>query len=638
MWVGIGVGIGRNRFATGIFNDYALRVTADGGITEAGQCVDAVTGILLNASLLLIPSGYKGGKLYSEIPTNGNGDLTWTRGSDAFRTNASGVIQRVPWNLVQYSQDFDNATGWTIISSRFTYSKVTGPTGINNAFSFVEVTQTDSHNIYASTGNRPTSTSGTTYTISAFFKQGTRRYCGISVGSAGSGVHVFLDTTNWAITDAKRFSTNTNWVYLSSNVESVGNDWYRLSLTFRTDSALALIGSIFASNVSTSTLGEPSYLGDGSTIITYGAQLVEGTTAQTYLPTTDRLNFPRLSYMYGSCPAVLLEPQRTNLMWNSGDFQNASWGKSAFTFNSTETAPDGTLSARNYTTTASFAYVLQVNTVTSGSLYTSSVFLKYTSGVGSFAVRFSDNTSTNFISVTVNLTNGTIGSVSYGGNGANGSATITTLTNGWYRVSITGSILGTSAGLVVTNLGLGNTTFSIWGGQVEAGAYPTTYIPTTSATATRVADSFSRSNIYTNGLISASGGTWFVELRNNIAYTLDASEQGINLGDNATQTLGNQLQIRSVTANERMVISKRVANLFTQLYVTTTNTTKIAIKWNGATADVFANGTKVVSATSFTATALEFLTANVLGTPKFIQQMALFPSPLSDTDCATLTT
>ena len=132
MGIGLGVGINRSNYAQGIFGAYSARVVADGGVVESGSCVDAVSGILLNASLLLIPSGYKGGKLYAEIPTNGNGDLTWTRGSDAFRTNASGVLQRVPWNLLQQSETFDNAY-WTKSGCTITANTTTAPNGTATA-------------------------------------------------------------------------------------------------------------------------------------------------------------------------------------------------------------------------------------------------------------------------------------------------------------------------------------------------------------------------------------------------------------------------------------------------------------------------------------------------------------------------
>jgi len=128
MGIGLGVGINRSNYAQGIFNAYNARVVADGGVTEAGACVDAVSSLLQTASLLLIPSGYKGGKAYAEIPTNGNGDLTWTRASDAWRTNADGLVQRVPWNLLQYTTTF---SGW--IENGFISGGHTDPFGGNNA-------------------------------------------------------------------------------------------------------------------------------------------------------------------------------------------------------------------------------------------------------------------------------------------------------------------------------------------------------------------------------------------------------------------------------------------------------------------------------------------------------------------------
>jgi hypothetical protein len=457
MGIGLGIGINRSNYAQGIFGAYQSRVTADGGVTEAGACVDAVSSLLQSASLLLIPSGYKGGKAYAQIPTNGNGDLTWTRASDAWRTNSSGNIE------------------------------------------------------------------------------------------------------------------------------------------------------LMASGV------------------------------------------PRLSYMHGSCPALLLEPQRTNLALQSESFDNASWVKSnsTVTANST-TSPDGTTNADTLITTNSlnFHRLSQNTTISALTNYTYTIFAKQNS---SSLIQIALNTgftSTPSLSPYANF-NLSTGVVSQSGNGA--TASIQSVGNGWYRCVITAtSLIGISAGqinIVQINSttappfqswqGTGAESVFIYGSQVEAGAYPTTYIPTTTASATRVADSFSRNNIFTNGLITSSGGTWFVELRNNIVYTRDAGSVGIALGD----TIGggdNSFSLRSL--NQRIAISKYIGGAPTSLYATLTDTVKIAIKWNGTSADVFVNGTKQVSATAFTTTIMQFLVGSAADVPKFIQAMALYPSPLSDTDCTTLTT
>ena len=436
----IGIAIANSlglNFLRGIFGPYKSRVEADGGITEAGQCVDAVSGKLLDASLLLIPSGYKSGKVYAEIPTNGNGDLTWTRASNATRTNSSGLLE-----------------------------------------------------------------------------------------SMGSGV-------------------------------------------------------------------------------------------------------PRLDYTYGSCPALLLEPQRTNLALYSEEFNNAAWTKNLAGIGSVPIvtanagiSPSGTTTADRIqfalnggTTASDVSDIRQLIVVTSAS-YTLSFWVKSFDETSSYQMLVRD---------------------------VNGFVNRILVTGVWERYTITRTYssgnatigFGIRGGQTPTNPNTAD--ILVWGAQFEVGAYPTTYIPTTTASATRVADSFSRNNIYTNGLITSSGGTWFVELLNNLSLTRDASDVGLFIGNSSNGTSGDVLAIRN-NGTGRLAITKRVSGTQTGLYDTTTDTTKVAIKWNGSTADVFVNGTKVVSATAFTTTNMEFLFGDGVGVPTFVQAMALYPSPLSDTDCTTLTT
>jgi len=418
MRLGIGLGLfkqGAVSVGVRLFSAYKSRVIADGGTVEADNCgISALNnGLFRQASLLLIPSGYKSGKAYAEIPTNGNGDLTWTRASDALRTNSSGLLE-----------------------------------------------------------------------------------------SMGSGV-------------------------------------------------------------------------------------------------------PRLSYMYGSCPALLLEPQRTNLCLWSQNFDDANWGKTTASVTANQaTAPDGTNTMDLLVFSATAGRLTQGVATTNGATYTFSVWLATQSGTQTVEIG------------NINL-------------GVWQTVTVTTTPT---RFSVTQVASSTSRFPGIQSTGA----YSIlaWGGQCELGAYPTTYIPTTSATATRVADSFSRSNIYTNGLITSSGGTWFVELRGNVEYTRDNANR-IGITDN-TGTFANSLVIFPNTTG-RYLIAKMVSGSTTTLHTTTTNTTKFAIKWNGTSCDVFANGTKVVSASSFTTTIMENLATNSAGIPTFIQAMGLHPTPLTDAQCIEIT-
>ena len=49
-----------------------------------------MSNIYDKSSLVLIPSGTKTGKVYSQKPVSGDGDFTFTRSSAATRVNASG--------------------------------------------------------------------------------------------------------------------------------------------------------------------------------------------------------------------------------------------------------------------------------------------------------------------------------------------------------------------------------------------------------------------------------------------------------------------------------------------------------------------------------------------------------------------
>jgi hypothetical protein len=609
MGIGLGVGINRSNYAQGIFGAYATRVVADGGVVEGGACVDAVSSLLQSASLLLVPSGYKGGKLYAEIPTNGNGDLTWTRGSDAFRTNASGLIQRVPWNLLSYSEEFSNAY-WNKITSTISANTTTAPNGTLTADTLSVTTST-----YSGLGRAITGVSAN-YNVSIYAKKNTKNWLYL-IDVLGTGARAWFDLDNGVLGTVASGYTAT--------ITNVGDGWYRCTLSNNTAQVLAYyqLGLADANNGITPT-------SSGSAFI-WGAQLVEGTTAQTYLPTTDRLNFPRLSYMYGSCPSVLLEPQRTNLVLQSNTF-NTTWslfGGATITSNST-TSPDGSTNATTLNSAGGGNdFLYQSFTVTNAITYTVSFYIK---NVNSTQSKFYIPIAA-FPEAVINWSGSTLTSIT-----SSGTNSFTAMSNGWYRVAVTATATATGTYIFRIYSDNNNTSKSIYiyGTQLEAGAYPTTYISTTSATATRVADSFSRNNIYTNGLITASGGTWFVEFRNNIAYRGDSAGDGIFL-----RTIGDTDNFRFYsdnTATSRIIIFKRVSNVNSQIYTTTADTVKIAIKWNGSTADIFANGTKVVSATSFTATQLQEFTTSITAVPKFIQQMALYPEPKSDQFCIDLTT
>ena len=85
-----------------------------------------------DASLVLIPSGTKTSKVYSQKPTDGTGDLTFTRASDATRVNSAGLIEKVHTNILLQSNTFSNAS-WAKDGTTLTGGQA-GYDGTNNAW------------------------------------------------------------------------------------------------------------------------------------------------------------------------------------------------------------------------------------------------------------------------------------------------------------------------------------------------------------------------------------------------------------------------------------------------------------------------------------------------------------------------
>jgi len=198
------------------------------------------------------------------------------------------------------------------------------------------------------------------------------------------------------------------------------------------------------------------------------------------------------------------------------------------------------------------------------------------------------------------------------------------------RVTLT--FTPTAGSLILTVSG------SCTNGQLEQGAYATSYIPTTSSTVTRNGDLMTLNNIYTNNLITSSGGTWFVEIDNNFSLVRDAASYFGLQTSSTLQTDG--IVIKTAAGGFRLQVSKRVTNVETPLYITLTNKIKVAIKWNGTIIDIFVNGVKVtlIGSNSFTPTVMEYVNLTGSDVPKYLKSFILFPTPLTDAECATLTT
>jgi hypothetical protein len=629
-----------------LVNSYYNTAAQYGYYSEAQACTSQrlnpylAGGLYDKASWLLIPSQVEEDFVRTFKPTDNSGSLTFTRASDATRTNSAGEIERTPWNLFQQSEMFSNVV-WPKVNATIGIDVATAPNGTLTADKLIATVVNDQHRI----DQTPTSTA-VSQTFSVYAKAGEYPGIGLRLGTTGAGFNLTTGTV---------FSTS---VGVTASIQSVGDGWYRCSIT----KAAGVANDIGRINISDGVTAATNFAGDGTSgIFIWGAQLVEGTDAKPYFPTTNRLDVPRLDYRnadgtVNSCPRLLLEPQRTNLVTFSEQFDTAAWAKAAASITAnTTTSPDGTVDADTMTATAtSTVLAVQTHTIVSNSAYAVSFYVKQNTQRYVY-IRFTSNAlAANYVSVVFDLQDGTVGETSLGtSSGTLISATTSIAANGFYRISLVASINRTDGnigigfataktgntfnaiGTITSAVTNGNSIFA-WGAQVEAGAYPTTYIPTTTAAVTRLADIFTRNNVFTNGLISAAGGTWFAEFSNNTAYTADTNTGAIFL-DTSSFGYTNGFLIRKFTGN-RLVISKYISTTGTSLHTTTADRFRVAIKWNGTTADVFVNGVKVVTATAFTTTAMQFVSNNTNPLMAFIDQSALFPAPLTDEECITLTT
>jgi hypothetical protein len=221
---------------------------------------------------------------------------------------------------------------------------------------------------------------------------------------------------------------------------------------------------------------------------------------------------PRLDYLDSTCPKLLLEPQRTNLVQYSEQFNNAWWAGSGSVTANTATAPDGTISADTNNPTGVYPAAAGVGDATI--VNTASIFAKANpSGASTMVLTLNKYGTGDAIVCTFNLTTGTAGAVTLGGSAVSGTAKIENYGNGWYRCILTG-VASTSAGAL--SLSPANNCF-IWGAQLEAGAYATSYIPTLGTSVTRVIDNTLTSGL--SGSLPQTAGTLFWDFE----YTYGAS-------------------------------------------------------------------------------------------------------------------
>jgi hypothetical protein len=508
-----------------------------------------------DASLVMIPSGYKDQKVYSVKPTDGTGDLTFSRASGATRVASNGLIEKVRSNRFTYSQALANAA-WLTTTDGGTITKTanagTAPDGTNTA-TRIQIGGGGTYSLVYQNGVNPLGL----VVISGYFK----RY-----GSTNQTFRLFGD--NGSALSASLTATDT---------------WQRFSYVMNATSTGADGIAADASN-------------NAYDILVWGMQIETGDIATAYIPTTTAAvsvgpvsGLPRLDYLGSSCPRLLLEPQRTNLLTYSEQIDNAAWTKPGSSASANQAvSPDGytngdkllpnngisiTIASGGVFTAGASAYIRSGALTLTAASYTFSIFVKKAE-LDYVQLR---------VATSVDLVNDGSGNLVNLNNGASSSAnSVQDYGNGWYRVSHT--FTATAATWYVGIWFWNSTSLTAngsqgilgYGAQLELGTYATSYIPTLGASVTRVADAASKTSA--TALIGQTEGTIYWEVQKDAILS------------------NCRFQLSDGTSNNWLFVSVEEASLAIRIYAgvlsgTTVDVTSVATLNNNAHKIAFAYAT-----------------------------------------------
>jgi hypothetical protein len=326
-----------------------------------------------------------------------------------------------------------------------------------------------------------------------------------------SGTVTFFSSASFSVDASKTYKFTIN------TVKESGIDDF--DITLRPNAGSSVVETI----TSTHQSGLLEYYFTSASTQTLVIQFTQRNTIKAIIDNVSvkevtRDNVPRIDYTDGGCPSILLEPLRTNLLLRSEEFDNAAWTAGNVTATaSSGVSPDGTNNAYLINVSVPSAhYLRQTITVTASTAYVFSFWAKR-------------GTITNLTYSIYNM--------SAGANILSTDYYSQTNSSTWTRINIpfTTPVGCTSIGVYPIRDTPATGTFYLYGAQIEAGAYPTSYIPTTTIALARNADAISKTGI--SDLIGQTEGVLFLE---SAALFNSLTQRSISISDG---TVNNRLVI-----------------------------------------------------------------------------------------------
>jgi len=556
------------------------------------------------ASLVLIPSGTKTSKVYSQVPTNGDGDFTFSRSTAATRVNASGNIEKETQNLLLQSNSFN--TTWQNVFTANVVGGQNGYDGTSDAWT-LETQSGQASRIIQNTAGL-----GSVNSLSVYAKANTLDWIRLQISTATGNYVADFDLTNGV-------SGFTFGSPLPS-IQSIGSGWYRVTISGFAPPTQVRIYAASGNND----------LGGAGTIYIQDAQLEQGLVARDYIETTTTAiyggitdNVPRLDYTDSSCPALLLEPQRTNLYpysEYSGSGALVGFGTGTYTqtiTNNYTESPEGLVNAIRFQGTCG-------STIDDRSGFRDLVSVSQSDATLSFYMK--SNTGSNQ-TLTFHY--------------AGGHRSTITATPEWQRFDytesspVTSNYCGFEIRGTITDT---NVDVSVYGFQMEQGSYATSYIPTYGSSVTRVYENQDATGLNSN-VFNNDNLTLFYDFNYNAegregsttAYRIFSGSS--QLGIKGRSGSSRSMEIYSSGDFSGSIVFNNIANA---------SRIKVALRITNGTCELFFNGAKDTETIDVSAAApyswgqVTMLASSSINTS--LNQCLGFPTALTDQELIDLTT
>lgn len=533
-----------------------------------------------------------------------------------------GYISQAPNNLLWNTHDM-TALGWG--GSGYTISAVgdIAPDGTPTAYRVAETTPVSAHFLSQSA----TVLAGQTYTASVYVKYAGQRYFIFGFGKSGAPFNRAWSLCDLSLGTISNFDINSPTRVYNRRIDDVGNGWFRVSHTVLMDhtSTDGFLEFRFSN-------GGGTYAGDpNAQLLFWGPQLQIGTRLAPYIPSTSaasKYDQPRFEHdASGNRLGFLSEISRNNQFLWSQEAGNAAWSLSLTTVTSNViNAPDNTITGDKVTETAALGEHRahrQFPSVGAGTMVNMSVFAKAGERT-KIMLRILDNASPGDGSACVyDLSLGTISAgPSTLGAATLVSARITPYADGWYRCDLTVKANATVITYVTDTFvcdaaGSGNYTgdgtsgLYVWGAQFEVGQKPTSYIPTTSTSGGRNADTLVITPL--GNEYNAVSGSIVV-----VGYAPAGVEQSngqnfYSLSDNTSNNRISLLQPITGTLARFAVTAAAATQALLDATFTSSARFKHAAAWTTNDVAVSFNGAAVLTDNSYTTPTIDRFEIGTLG-------------------------